>query len=159
MLPMPNARKCITFTKRGRTCHRYRALLNNIPFSFYFPTPPLPLFSRPESQLYANVLSFGSELNCSTPTQWRKCVKLVSLCLTCIKLVRHILKALLMEFITHPLCSTQQRTPWRDTLPRDLNCRLAVRMSIILLNCKAGLDSFKHCVYNCSHKRSEHVIL
>lgn len=64
------------------------------------------------------------ELNCSTPTQWVKCVKLVFLCWTFIQSAPLTQRVPLMGFIIRILCSTRPRRHWRNTLPRDLlSCR------------------------------------
>lgn len=69
------------------------------------------------------------ESNSSTPTQWKKCVMLVSLCWIYIKSAHHTHREPSMVFTIPTLFSIQPRAHWKDTLPRDQQFCL-VRMPI-----------------------------
>ena len=70
------------------------------------------------------------ESNSSTPTQWKKCVMLVSPCWIYIKSAHHTHREPAMAFIIPTLFSTQPRTHWKDTLPRDHEQFCLIRMPI-----------------------------
>lgn len=70
------------------------------------------------------------ESNSSTPTQWKKCVMLVSLFWIYIKSAHHTHREPSMAFTILTLFSTQPRTPWKDTLPRDHEQFCLIRMPI-----------------------------